>query len=161
MSYKNVLVAVKTVFQNISVADLSLVLSYHVNFLIQSAHRRLDKSILCDWHLHYHDYFAAAYYSSRLLNYPCSFFERLFNVHSNIKQFHLISSWHDRSSQSHIDKTSDHHSDKTEKRNCTMWKYYREKKIHLNGSHQVKNAQSHLITVHYVALLGIKGFKDP
>ena len=91
--------------------------------------------------------------------YPCSFFERLFNVHSNIKQFHLISSWHDRSSQSHIDKTSDHHSDKTEKRNCTMWKYYREKKIHLNGSHQVKNAQSHLITVHYVALLGIKGLK--
>lgn len=52
MSYKNVLVAVKTVFQNISVADLSLVLSYHVNFLIQSAHRRLDKSILCDRHLY-------------------------------------------------------------------------------------------------------------
>ena len=72
MSYKNVLVAVKTVFQNISVADLSLVLSYHVNFLIQSAHRRLDKSILCDWHLHYHDYFAAAYYSSRLLTHAAS-----------------------------------------------------------------------------------------
>ena len=53
-------------------ADLSLVLSYHVNFLIQSAHRRLDKSILCDWHLHYHDYFAAAYYSSRLLTHAAS-----------------------------------------------------------------------------------------
>ena len=34
MSYKNVLVAVKTVFQNISVADLSLVLSYKLSHSI-------------------------------------------------------------------------------------------------------------------------------
>ena len=159
MSYQNILVAVKIVFQNISVADLSPVLSYKLLHSISPLPpRQIDplwSTPTLSWLFRSSLLFVAA-------TYPCSFFERLFNVHSNIKQFHWISSWHDRSSsQSHIDKTSDHHSDKTEKRNCTMWKYYREKKIHLNGSHQVKNAQSHLITVHYVALLGIKGFKDP
>lgn len=163
MSYQNVLVAVKIVFQNISVADLSPVLSYKLLHSISPLPpRQIDplwSTPTLSWLFRGSLLFVAA-------TYLCSFFERLFNVHSNIKQFHWISNWHDRNSQSHTDKTSDHHSDNTENRNCTMWKYC-QKKLHLNGSHQVlsiwqnKNAQKHLITVHYVALLGIKGFKDP
>ena len=110
MSYQNVLVAVKIVFQNISVADLSLVLSYKLLHSISPLPpRQIDplwSTPTLSWLFRNSLLFVAA-------TYLCSFFERLFNVYSNTKQFHWISNWHDRNSQSHIDKTSDRHSDNT------------------------------------------------